>query len=208
MTMDYEIREGPAPTTLLQKGGTYIHGAGGNAPARGRDSVVIFRQAVYDDVDALTHKKVTAGLPDRGPRVRREASSDSRDPYDRGILDRSLLFWEARLRRRIRAHLAEWHNLRDSDDYAPVVPERADDRIIYPFVMEIEDNVHVSLTEHIHRFLVRGIMYDWYTSMGIETDITKEELESLLDDIAGMLAPRWVPTPLQPFDPKGPHRHF
>lgn len=72
-----------------------------------------------------------------------------------------------------------------------MIPESMDDTVLRP------------LAEYIHRFLVFGALYDWYSQFGMAQAAVYgsqlDEIEAGLDDIlrGGSIVKR----PLQPFGP-------
>ena len=54
----------------------------------------------------------------------------------------------------------------------------------------------------MHEYLVRGTLYDWYTSIGMKAQDDEYTLQDLEDDVAGAFRGNsWINRPLQPFGP-------
>ena len=160
-------------------------------------TIEIYKTEVYKDIDLYTHKHVDA-REDMGLRSSNAVSSDNSEDVDGAVIARYVEFRDAQLRTAMQFALAE------SDD------EYADDDITlesnkYTYHLRVPDGFKDStlrpLAEYIHRFLVWGALYDWYSQFGMAQAAVYDP-RNLLDNIVGTLrGPSTVKRPIQPFGP-------
>lgn len=161
--------------------------------------VRINKADVYRDIDLFTHKTVDgSGVQD--PQVRNAVSSDVAEGVDGAVIARHVQFRDAQLRRRIGFALTDkWQEVADDSltldeqhfHYRLAVDEKFNDNLLRP------------LAEYIHRFLVFGALYDWYSKFDMaQAKYYGSQIEGLEDDIASLLyGTSIVKRPLQPFGP-------
>lgn len=171
--------------------------------AKKERKVEIYKNEVYKDIDLYTHKHVE-GSGSQDLRSRNAVSSDNSEDVDGSVIARYVEFWDAKLRKRIKFALADMTQEYSDDDLT------LDDHMYrYRFLLpeSFNDNTLRPLAEYIHRFLVWGGLFDWYSQFGSpQAAVYGSKLEELEDDIASLLrAPAVVKRPMQPF---GPARKF
>ena len=163
--------------------------------------VAVSKEQVFKDIDLLTHKHIDGSTqPDY--RVRNAVSSDFSEDVDGAVLARYVEFRDARLRTKVAFALDGLYQ------------EKATDRLtldeghyFYHFAVpeEFNDNLLRPLAEYIHRFLVYGALYDWYSQFPDgqrQAAFYGSQIEDLEDTIANALrGPGVVKRPLQPFGP-------
>lgn len=162
-------------------------------------TVTISKASVYKDIDLYTHKTVD-GSGEADNRVRNAKSSDSAETVDGAVIARNVEFRDAELRRRVRHVLADI--TRDEATDALTMDEA---NYVYEFdlPMDFDDNQLRPLAEYIHRFLLFGALYDWYSQFDMkQARFYGEQLEDIEDGIDGILrSTHIVKRPLQPFGP-------
>lgn len=161
-----------------------------------RRTISVTKSAVYKDIDLITHKHVD-GSEQENLRVRNAVSSDNQEDVDNAVIARYVEFRNAQLRRRVSFALA--------DVEQELATDRLSEHYFYHFDVpeEFDDNLLRPLAEYIHRFLVFGALFDWYSQFDSRTAAYYgSQLEDLEDDIASALrGPAIVKRPLQPFGP-------
>jgi hypothetical protein len=166
-------------------------------------TILIYKSEVFKDIDLYTHKHVDA-REDMGPRSSNAVSSDTSETVDHAVIDRYVKFRDSQLRVKMQSVLLN-PEAEGADD---ILPE--DDNIFY-YNLEVNDtvrdNVLNPLAEYIHRFLVFGALYDWYSMFG---DLAsqrlaqnyKQQADDAEDLISGILrGPSIAKRPMQPFGP-------
>lgn len=162
--------------------------------------VDIYKQAVYDDIDLLTHKNVD-GSEEPDLRIRNAVSSDSSERVDGAVIARYVSYRDAKLRLRFRYALAKFG--RDTANDVLTLDEGIY-RYLFKVPVELEDIVLEPLAQYIHRYLVWGALYDWYVQFGRTQQASAygSQLEALEEDMDELLrGPSIVKRPMQPFGP-------
>ena len=160
-------------------------------------TIEIYKNEVYKDIDLYTHKHVDAH-EDMGLRTGNAVSSDNSENVDGAVIARYVEFRDAQLRTKIQFALAQ-----QSEDYADddITLER--NKYTYNLLLPdgFNDNTLRPLAEYIHRFLVWGALYDWYSQFGM-AQAAVYDTKDLLENIVGALRSKsTVKRPLQPFGP-------
>lgn len=159
--------------------------------------IVIFKQEVYKDVELYTYK-FTDGNDLEG-KVENAVSADSTENIDGAVISRLMKFWDANLRKRIKGYLSK--ELAFSED------DTLDLNEVFIYHLELEeefpDSVLDSLAEYFHRFLVWGVLYDWFKLMGLaQAKAYKDDLDEIKDTIDSIIrTPSYAKRYLQPFGP-------
>ena len=162
-----------------------------------RRTVEIYKNEVYKDIDLYTHKHVDA-REDMGLRTGNAVSSDASENVDGAVLARYVEFRDAQLRTKIQFALVAQNEYYADDDL-----NLEKDKFIYNLSVPdgFNDNTLRPLAEYIHRFLVFGALYDWYSQFGMQ-QAAVYDTRDLLDNIIGALrGPSIVKRPMQPFGP-------
>jgi hypothetical protein len=167
-----------------------------------RRYVRISKAEVYKDIDLFTHKTVDgSGNPD--PQVRNAVSSDITESVDGAVLARHVQFRDAQLRRRLAFALVEIEQ-EAADDTLPI----DDNHFHYCFLVDdkFKDALLRPLAEYIHRFLVFGALFDWYSKFDMaQAKYYGSQIDGLEDEIASLLYGTSIyKRPLQPFGPALP----
>lgn len=160
--------------------------------------IEIYKNEVYKDIDLYTHKHVDAH-EDMGLRTGNAVSSDNSENVDGAVIARYVEFRDAQLRTKIQFAMAA-----ESEDYADDDLTLEKNKYTYHLIVPdgFNDNTLRPLAEYIHRFLVWGVLYDWYSQFGMNQAAVYDP-KDLLDNITGILrGPSIVKRPMQPFGPK------
>lgn len=165
--------------------------------ARKSRTIEIYKNEVFKDIDLYTHKHVDA-REDMGAQSANAVSSDNAENVDGAVIARYVEFRDAQLRTKIQFALADI-----SDEYADDDITLEKNKYTYHLVVPdgFNDNALRPLAEYIHRFLVWGALFDWYSQFGMP-QAAVYDTGSLLDNIIGTLrGPSIVKRPMQPFGP-------
>lgn len=159
--------------------------------------VTIVKQEVYKDVELHSYKFGEAQAQD--PAVANTVSADTTERLDGATVARFVSFREAQLRVMLQKYLDERERVKANDVldlegcfiYTLSLPESFNDATLNP------------LAQYMHRFLVWGALYDWYSQMGMQqAAVYGNELRSIENAINDILrTPSRAKTPLQPFGP-------
>lgn len=170
-------------------------------PTKTRE-VVIHKSEIFKDIDLFTHKHVDA-REDLGNRPANAVSSDTAEKVDGAVIARYVEFRDAQLRNRCQRILAD-----KQDDSANSDLSLAEDSYRYVFNVpeSFNDNALRPLAEYIHRFLVFGALYDWYSQFGMpQAGVYGSQLDEIEEYINSITrGPSIVKRPLQPFGPAKP----
>lgn len=163
-------------------------------------NVDIYKNLVYKDVELHTFKHVDAS-GSQDVTVRNAVSADPAESVDSAVVARLVAFREATLRKILQKYLAD-----EPQAYADDGLSVADDRFRFwfNFPVTFKDALLQSLAEYMHRFLVFGALFDWYTQLGMvqQARAYETQLKGLEDDIKSMFGgASIVSRPLQPFGP-------
>lgn len=161
--------------------------------------VEIYKNEVYKDVELHSYKHVEAsGQPD--VQIRNAVSADHSEEMDGAVITRYVEFRNARLRNKLQSVLVE-----EDREYADDELPQEDNMFRYVFSVpeSFRDNTLRALAEYIHRFLVYGALYDWYSQFGMQqAAVYGTELDRLEEEIADAFrGPSIVKRPMQPFGP-------
>jgi len=161
--------------------------------------VEIFKNEVYKDVDLLTYKH-TEGNAIQNLEAKNAIAADVSEDMDGAVIVRYVEFRDAKLRRKLQSVLKDM-----TQDYADDDLNLNDHMYRYRFLLNesFNDNLLEPLAEYIHRFLVWGALYDWYSQFGLpQAAVYGSQLDELEEDINSILrSPSLAKRPLQPFGP-------
>lgn len=165
-------------------------------------NVTIYKNEVYKQIDLHTHKHVDAH-EEMGLRTANAVSSDTTEDVDGAVVADLVAFRDAELRRTFQFALADTA-VESATDEIPL----ADRTIHYNFVVSdaFNDNTLKPLALYIHRYLVWGALYDWYSQLGMpQAERYGAQLRSVEAAISSILhGPSIVKRPMQPFGPAQP----
>lgn len=164
--------------------------------------VTIYKNEVYRDIDLYTHKHVDAS-GNQDLQVRNAVSADSTEDVDGAVIARNVSFWEAKMRRKL------LHSLAEKSDYtADDILTLNDEAYVYNFRLkeDFDDNLLQPLADHMHRFLVWGALFDWYSALGAaganQAAVYKQAIKDVEDEMDSILrGPSIAKRPMQPFGP-------
>ncbi len=162
--------------------------------------VAVYKKEVFRDIDLLTHKHVD-GSEQQDNRIRNAVSSDFSEGVDGAVISRYVEFRDAQLRRRVAFALTDLYQEKATDKL-----NLDDAHYHYHFTVptSFNDNLLRPLAEYIHRFLMFGALYDWYSQFGDARQAAYygAQADEMEDEIASMLRGSGiVKRPLQPFGP-------
>ena len=168
-------------------------------PPKKLRKVEVFKNEVYKDIDLYTHKHVDA-REDMGIRSGNAVSSDVTEKVDGAVISRYVEFRDAQLRAKVQFALVDRVQEHATDEIS------LDDnmyRYWFELPEEFDDNALRPLAEYIHRFLVWGALYDWYSQFGMaQATVYGSRLNELEEQIKSLLRGKnIVKRPLQPFGP-------
>ena len=164
-------------------------------------TVIVYKEQVFKDIDLFTHKHVDASQSLQDPRSRNAVSSDVMENVDGAVIARCVEFRYSKLRNRLQFALVD-RERHVADDHINL--ELPAYRFDFMLPTTFDDNNLRPLAEFIHRFLVFGALYDWYSQFGMtqQAAIYGSELDELEEEINSTLrGPSIVKRPLQPFGP-------
>lgn len=167
-----------------------------------KDLVVRLVKSVLDnDIDHRTYKRMEASLQNLNETGRDAVASDTQEDHDAAIVTRYRDFRDARIRKRLVRYLVtEVPSHSFTDRPKSPFPE-------YLYVFRVRDDFRTEMMEaikdHLHEYIVRGTIHDWYKYAGIPTAESDKELEDMEDEILNDLrgTPNATARPLQPFGP-------
>lgn len=162
--------------------------------------IVIKKDQVIGDIDAITFKRVDGVMSDQSDAVRNALSSDGEDVLDHKLLHRYMEGRDAALRAKLAFCIIpeEENDLVITNDSLSGDPE-------FSFNLNVPDyfnkDAGMALMQKIHKYFVDGTAYDWYMRQGVQYSVSAEDLDKMLTDIAVSLRKPFVKRPLQPFGP-------
>ena len=161
--------------------------------------ITIHKSLVYEDIDRFTYKHVE-GSGSADPKQRNAVSADTSEHLDGSVIERYTEYRHAKLCKLIQSAL-ESEESTTADDIAP----SEEPSFIYTLNIqkETKDALRRPLAEFMHRFLVWGVLYDWYSQFGLQqAGVYGSELGELEAEIDAIVrGPSIVKRPLQPFGP-------
>lgn len=163
-------------------------------------TITIYKKAVLASIDAQTFKRVDGVLSGESDQMKNALSSDSEENLDKHILHEHMELRDAILRKRLTFCLAS--------DEEPLSATNLLDVDIPTFVYELSvpDNFDKqrlqSLAKKMHNYIVQGVLYDWYATQNMKSNISLKELEEMENEVVCMLRVSFVKRPLQPFGPQ------
>ena len=177
--------------------------------------IEIIKSEVYKDIDLFTHKHVdgndTFSSPYSrsqilfSPQTQNARSSDTSEAVDGAVIARYVEFRDAEMRAFLSFALRPDLEIEYAND--DINLQQSKYRYVLTLPDGFNDNTMRPLAEYMHRFLVFGALYDWYTQFGMTQQAAAygAQLDSLEDSIVSALqGPSIVKRPLQPFGPANP----
>lgn len=164
-------------------------------------TVLLSKTQLDNDIDERTYKRMEASLQNLNETGKDAAASDTQEDHDAAIITRLRDFRDARIRRRLVRYLV-------TEVPSHMFPDRPKSPFSeYLYVFRVPDDFRTEIMEaikdHLHEYIVRGVLYDWYKYAGLPSSDTEESLEQLENDILSDLRgkPGLTTRPLRPFGP-------
>lgn len=168
-------------------------------PATKDRTVEIWKHEVYKDIELHTYKHIEAS-PLQDVKARNAVQADNSENMDGAVIARYIEFRDAQLRNKLQFAIVE-----DTVEYANDELTMQDPKYRYHFSLpeSFNDKMLRPLAEYIHRFLVWGVLYDWYSQFGMEqAGVYGTQLDEIEEQISNILrGPSITTRPLQPFGP-------
>jgi len=163
-------------------------------------NIDIYKEKVYKDIDLLTFKNVDAS-ESKDVRARDAVASDVGESVDSAVIARYVAFRDAKLRNILQFGLVE-EQIVYADDDLDLSKQKFHYSLNLP--ADYRDSTLQALAEYMHRFLVWGALYDWYSGLGMiqQANVYGSQLDQLEEDISSILRGRSIAKrPMQPFGP-------
>lgn len=161
-------------------------------------TITLHKSELVNDINQLTYKysnKVVENSVAQGM-----VESDTQDNLDGTIIARFMKYRDSKLRRFLR-HVLAPEEVTEATDRMNI-----DEDYIYNLEvrMGFMDSVLESLAELMHKYIIWGVLADWYMHLGEGAQANNmlsqiDEIENELVDI--VRSPSIVKKPLQPFGP-------
>lgn len=163
----------------------------------------IFKEDVYKSIEAITQKRTDAQGDAVEVKVKDALAADSAEDLDGLVLSEHVAIRDAALRKRLQRVLVRENVLR-ADNHL-----EADEKK-FTYVLRLPDSFADTtlkpLARFMHRYIVYGVLFDWYSEMGLvqQASIYGPQMTQMEEEIAGALkGPSIVNRPAQPFGPAG-----
>lgn len=165
----------------------------------------IFKEDVYKSIEGITQKHSDMQGDAVDVKVKDAIAADPAEELDGLVLAEHVALRDAMLRKRLQRVLEPEEvlvadNRIDADEdkfhYSLVLPEAFNDATLKPLAL------------YMHRYIVYGVLFDWYTELGLAQQAGGYQAQVTLmeEQIAGALkGPSLQKKPLQPFGPQGKH---
>ena len=165
----------------------------------------LLKKEIDYDIDARSFKRndaspALAGDSESAERIANAISSDSSETLDGSLIVRYRDLRDARLRKALKFCLVKPEHEEYEFSNVPVYDKEYTYKLNLPDEMT-SDQIRGIVTR-MHEYLVRGTLYDWYTSIGMKAQDDEYTLQDLEDEVAGAFRGQsWINRPLQPFGP-------
>lgn len=167
------------------------------APARKDRLVKIYKNNVLSDIERFSYKHAEGVQLD--VKVSNAISADNSENLDGNILAEYVEFRDAKLRKKLSAYLAQEAVTQADDEH------ESEGLFEYhlSLPMEFKDSNLKPLARFIHRYLVWGALFDWYSQFNMSVaGVYGSQLETIEDSITDFVkVPSVAKRPLQPFGP-------
>ena len=164
-------------------------------------TILLSKTQLDNDIDQRTYKRMEASLQSLNETGKDAASSDTQEEHDASIITRYRDFRDAKIRRRLIRYLVTEvpsHTFTDR-------PKSPFSEYLYVFRVpdDFRTEIMESIKDHLHEYIVRGVLYDWYKYAGLPTADTEQTLEEMENEILSDLrgTPGLTTRPLRPFGP-------
>lgn len=168
-------------------------------PATKERTVEIYKNEVFKDIELHTYKYIEASTLE-DVKARNAIQADNSENMDGAVIARYVEFRDAQLRNKLQFAILE-DTVESADDDITM----QDNKYRYTFKVQetFNDRMLRPLAEYIHRFLVWGALYDWYSKFGMQqAAVYGSHLDEIEEQISSILrGPSITTRPLQPFGP-------
>jgi hypothetical protein len=160
--------------------------------------IILHKDQVLYDIEGLAYK-FTESTALEG-KAKNAVAADHNETLDGRLLSRMMDVRDAHLRKRVRFAL-----IPTTKEVACDTPSNT---TTYEYNLSLSDQFDDNLLEvvkiQMHDYIVRGVLFDWYKRLGIQTfAIDAGEVMELEENIVSSLrTPSYMKAPLQPFGPK------
>ena len=163
--------------------------------------ITLLKEGILYDIDALTFKLTEATMQGVDPKSKSAVASDRGDDLDSSILNRLADYRDATIRQRLQFCLKAV----EITEYTNKPSEETD--YVYDLVLPVafKDASLQMVGTKIHEYIVKGALLDWYTQMGVATNLNAltNQVAEIEGSIVNMLrVPSCSKKPLQPFGPR------
>lgn len=167
---------------------------------RKQRTITIDKKKVYADVDNLT-QKYGDGMQFQDVKKENAYISDTVSQFDIAIIQRCAEFRASELWMILSRVISKDGEVLEADNSL-----MEGDSFVYTFDMPVafKDNKLKALAILMHRYILWGILYDWYMYLGDERQakVYKGWVDKVEEDLKDMvMVPSHVKKPLQPFGP-------
>lgn len=159
--------------------------------------ITIYKNNVLSDIERFSYKHAEGVQLD--VKVSNAISADNSENLDGNILAEYVEFRDAKLRKKLGAYLAQEAVTQADDEHQN--EGVFEYRLSLP--MEFRDSNLKPLARFIHRYLVWGALFDWYSQFNMSVaGVYGSQLETIEDSITDFVkVPSVGKRPLQPFGP-------
>lgn len=160
--------------------------------------VVLHIEPMTQEIDAHTSKYVEANEPGN-VRQQNAISSDTDETVDGSVIVQMMEYRDSKLRVLLHSSLKEEEVL-EADNYLHIKPAYFYDLML---PVSFNDANLKSLAILMHKYIVWGVLYDWYNQLGAaQARVYGAQLEDLEQEIKSDLYPAgYAKRPMQPFGP-------
>jgi hypothetical protein len=161
-------------------------------------TIILHKNEIHYDCEAHAYKLMDVIGTDI--KIKNAVAADSGDVLDGRMLSRYTDLRDAEVRKAL-AFCLEDRSIDTIDDRPSTCPS-------YSYVVNVSDEFKdaalLAIRTHLHEYLVRGTLHDWYKGCGIgQNPIDPQEVESLLEKaVADLRGKSWMKAPMQPFGPR------
>lgn len=160
--------------------------------------IILHKDQLLYDIEALAYKySEAAGLE---PKSKNIVAADHNEAMDGRIISRMIDIRDARLRTMLQFCLTKTE--------LEVVCDNPDERTELFYKLSLPDgfdgDILTAVKTFMHDYIVRGVLFDWYAKIGVQTiAVTEDEVNKLGEKVASLLRGKsWVKAPMQPFGPR------
>lgn len=160
--------------------------------------IILHKDQVLYDIEGLAYKFTEAAAMEG--RAKNTIAADHNETLDGRLLARMMDLRNAQLRKRVKFALTATN--------VSVSCDNPDENKDYVFDLSLadgfDDNMLEVIKTHMHEYIVRGTLLDWYKKLGVQTiAVDAGEVAELEESVVSSLrTPSYMKAPLQPFGPR------